>query len=71
MQVAEITRDETAERARLLRVRNYDIELDLTGGAETFRSTSVMSFDCAEPLGLGRQRHRDVVGASGPRFDGQ
>jgi aminopeptidase N len=49
MQVAEITRDETAERARLLRVRSYDIELDLTGGAETFRSTSVMSFDCAEP----------------------
>jgi aminopeptidase N len=49
MQVAEITRDETAERARLLRVRGYDIELDLTGGAETFRSVTVISFDCAEP----------------------
>ena len=35
MQVAEITREETAERAMLLRVRSYDIELDLTGGAET------------------------------------
>jgi aminopeptidase N len=47
--VAEITRDETAERARLLRVRSYDVELDLTGGPETFRSTSVINFDCAEP----------------------
>ncbi len=49
MRVAEITRDETAVRARLLRVRSYDIELDLTGGAEAFRSTSVISFGCAEP----------------------
>ncbi len=49
MRFAEITRDEAAERARLLRVRDYDIELDLTGGAETFRSASVISFDCAKP----------------------
>ncbi len=49
MQVAEITRDETAQRAALLRVDSYDVELDLTGGAENFRSTSVIAFDCAQP----------------------
>jgi aminopeptidase N len=56
--VAEITRDETAERARLLRVRSYDIELDLTGGPETFRSTSVINFDCAEP---GAASYADLI----------
>jgi aminopeptidase N len=49
MQVAEITRDETAQRAALLRVDSYDVELDLTGGPENFRSTSVIAFDCAQP----------------------
>jgi aminopeptidase N len=49
VQAAEITRAETSERARLLRVHGYDVELDLTGGPDTFRSTSVISFDCAEP----------------------
>jgi aminopeptidase N len=46
---AEITRDETSERARLLRVESYDIELDLTRGEDTFGSVSVITFDCAEP----------------------
>jgi aminopeptidase N len=58
MQTAEITRDETAERARLLRVSSYDIELDLTAGAETFRSTSVIRFDCAEP---GASSYADLI----------
>ena len=49
MQVAEITKDETAQRAALLRVDSYDVELDLTGGAEDFRSTSVIVFDCTQP----------------------
>ena len=49
MQVAEITKDETAQRAALLRVDSYDVELDLTGGAENFRSTSVIVFDCTQP----------------------
>ena len=31
MQVAEITRIETAQRAALLRVDSYDVQLDLTG----------------------------------------
>jgi aminopeptidase N len=49
MQVADITRAETSERARLLSVDSYAVTLDLTGGAETFGSTSVITFGCAEP----------------------
>ena len=41
MPPAEITRTETSERARLLRVREYDVTLDLSGGADTFGSTCV------------------------------
>ena len=58
MQVAEITRDETTQRAALLGVRSYDVELDLTGGPETFRSTSVIAFDCAQP---GAASYADLV----------
>jgi aminopeptidase N len=49
MPIAEITRDETSERAGLLSVDSYRVELDLTGGPETFRSTSVIRFDCVRP----------------------
>jgi aminopeptidase N len=58
MPTAEITRDETAGRARLLRVGCYDIELDLTRGPETFRSTSIISFDCEDP---GTSSYVDLV----------
>jgi aminopeptidase N len=43
------TRAEAAERARLLTVHGYDVELDLTGGPDTFRSTSRIEFSCATP----------------------
>src|SRR5258708_13395659 len=49
MPVAEITRTETSERARLLRVDDYDIALDLTRGGEVFGSTSVIRFSCSQP----------------------
>jgi aminopeptidase N len=49
MPLAEITRAETAERARLLHVISYVVELDLTRGPEVFGSTSLIRFDCAEP----------------------
>jgi aminopeptidase N len=48
MAIADITREETATRAGLLRVRSYDVQLDLTGGDQTFRSVSVIRFDCTE-----------------------
>jgi aminopeptidase N len=58
MQVAEITRDETAQRAALLRVDSYDVELDLTAAAEGFRSTTVIAFDCARP---GAASYADLI----------
>ena len=46
---ANLTRDEASERAALLKVSSYQVELDLTGGDTTFRSVSRVSFDCAAP----------------------
>jgi aminopeptidase N len=52
--VRNLTQVEAAERARLLEVTGYDIALDLTDGHGnpgdgTFRSTTVITFRCAEP----------------------
>lgn len=58
MPIAEITRDETSERAALLRVDSYHVELDLTGGPETFRSASVIRFDCVRP---GAASYADLI----------
>jgi aminopeptidase N len=58
VQTAEITRDGTSERARLVRVESYDIELDLTRGEDVFGSASVIVFDCAEP---GASTYADLV----------
>ena len=58
MPTAEITRHETAERARLLRVDEYHVHLDLTRGDKVFRSTSVITFDCADP---GAGSYADLV----------
>ncbi len=54
---AEITRAECWERARLLRVRSYDVTLDLTR-EESFGSVCVAQFDCTEP---GAASHADLV----------
>jgi aminopeptidase N len=58
MLVADITRAETGERARLLRVQSYDVALDLTRGPQIFGSTSVIRFDCTEP---GAATHADLI----------
>ncbi|MEV4560115.1 aminopeptidase N [Kitasatospora sp. NPDC049285] len=44
-----LQRSEATDRARLLEVRGYTVDLDLTRGAERFGSTSVIRFGCAEP----------------------
>ena len=46
---ANLTRDEALERAGLITVGSYQVELDLTGGDATFRSVSKVGFDCARP----------------------
>ncbi len=43
-----LTRDEARRRARLLEVSSYDVDLDLTGGDEVFRSRVVIRFASAE-----------------------
>ncbi len=55
-----LTRDEAAERARLLHVSTYDITLDLTTSDTTFGSTTVIRFSCREP---GAATFADLVGA--------
>jgi len=46
---SNLTRDEARERARLLNVESYRIELDLTGGDLTFGSVTTVNFACASP----------------------
>jgi aminopeptidase N len=58
---AEITRAETSERARLLRVVSYQVELDLTRGGEVFGSTSLITFECTEP---GAASYADLIAQS-------
>ena len=54
MSTNNLHRDEAAERARLLQVASYDVDIDLTDGAGapgegTFRTTSTVRFTCSEP----------------------
>jgi aminopeptidase N len=44
-----LTRNEARDRARLLDVDSYLIDLDLTGGDATFRSVTTVRFRCAGP----------------------
>jgi aminopeptidase N len=44
-----LTRDEAHDRAQLLQVRSYQVELDLTTGEETFPSVSTVIFGCVRP----------------------
>ncbi|MGH3095913.1 MAG: aminopeptidase N [Streptosporangiales bacterium] len=49
MTVINLGRDEARERARLLDVDSYVVELDLTTGEERFSSTTTVTFGCREP----------------------
>jgi aminopeptidase N len=44
-----LTRDEARDRAGLLDVVSYQVELDLTAGEETFPSVSTVLFRCSRP----------------------
>jgi aminopeptidase N len=46
---SNLTRAEAQERARLVDVESYHVELDLTGGDTTFGSVTTVSFRCARP----------------------
>lgn len=44
-----ITRAEAADRAALISVVGYDVDLDLATGSDTFTSTTTATFTCAQP----------------------
>ncbi len=44
-----LSRQEAAQRAGLLSVDSYDIDLDLTTSESTFRSTTTVVFSCRQP----------------------
>jgi aminopeptidase N len=44
-----LTREEARDRARLLDVESYQVELDLTGGESTFGTVTTVRFRCASP----------------------
>src|SRR5690349_270441 len=48
MWMPSLARTEAAERGALLSVRSYRIDLDLTTGPDTFRSTTTVKFDARE-----------------------
>jgi aminopeptidase N len=58
VRIAEITRQDTSQRAQLISVESYDIQLDLTGGAPAFGSVSVIRFDCRQP---GAASYADLI----------
>ena len=55
-----LTRDEARERADLLEVDTYTVDLDLTTGDKTFRSTTEIRFRCSQ---VGAASFADLVGA--------
>jgi len=61
MAIAEITKTESAQRARLLSVHSYAVTLDLTRGDGGFGSVAVIRFDCAEP---GARSYADLVAST-------
>jgi aminopeptidase N len=56
-----LTRNEAAQRSRLLTVHTYDVTIDLTTGPETFRSSTVMRFGCSQP---GAGSFAEIAGAT-------
>jgi len=46
---SNLTRDEAHDRSRLVEVRGYRVDLDLTGDDETFTSQTTVTFGCSRP----------------------
>ena len=47
--VTALTLEEARERSRLLDVRGYRVDLDVTGGDEAFGSATLVRFGCRAP----------------------
>jgi aminopeptidase N len=46
---SNLTRDEADDRGRLIAVRSYQVDLDLTGGDDVFISQATVTFGCSRP----------------------
>jgi aminopeptidase N len=46
---SNLTRDEARDRAELIKVQSYQVQLDLSGSEATFQSVSTARFSCARP----------------------
>jgi len=46
---SNLTRDEAHDRARLIDVRAYRVDLDLSGDDKVFRSLTTVTFSCSRP----------------------
>jgi aminopeptidase N len=46
---SNLTRDEAHDRARLIDVRAYSVDLDLTGDDKVFKSLTTVTFGCSRP----------------------
>jgi len=59
-----LTREEAARRAAILRIEHYDVDVDFTAGTtgdpDTFRTTTEVTFGCTEP---GASSFVDLVAA--------
>ncbi len=60
-----LTRDEAAQRASILRVDSYDIRLDLTTGPLHFNTVTTVRFTCSEP---GTDSFIDLIADSAQRI---
>ena len=58
---SNLTRDEAHERARLIDVRSYRVDLDLTGDDKVFTSQTTVIFGCSRP---GAQTFIDLAAES-------
>ena len=61
MSEGNLTRVEAQRRAEIVHATAYAVELDLTTGAETFRSSTTVTFDCAAP---GSSTFVDLIAAT-------
>ncbi|GGX91946.1 aminopeptidase N [Streptomyces hiroshimensis] len=58
-----LTQDEARERGRLLSVESYEVHVDLTGGPDTFRSTTVVRFTWNTEPGPGTATFAELADA--------
>ncbi|GAB3487166.1 M1 family aminopeptidase [Flexivirga lutea] len=59
-----LTREEAQRRAASLHVESYDVDLDLTTGPETFRTTSRVRFTATDTEAAGQGTFIDFLGPS-------